>query len=143
MLNATLRAADRLLHVEFGDGEALDFPYLWLRDNCPSGFHPQTAEREFDLTQAPEAPSLSAARVEGDAIVLDWAEDGHVSGFPEGWRRAVAPGPRRRRPRSAPAGAAPPPRNVGRWASGHRPRAAGAGDRRSGVGPFRESRDRR
>ncbi|MEO1689272.1 MAG: TauD/TfdA family dioxygenase [Pseudomonadota bacterium] len=102
MLTATLRAADRLLHVEFGDGEALDFPFLWLRDNCPSGFHPQTAEREFDLTQAPRAPRVSDARVEGDALVLDWAEDGHVSRFPEAWLRAVAPGRRRLDPAAVP-----------------------------------------
>ncbi len=44
MTNVTLRGEDRMLSVAWTDGTSADFPFIWLRDNCPSGFHPQTQE---------------------------------------------------------------------------------------------------
>ena len=37
------------------------YPYLWLRDNCPSGLHPDTKERTFDLLSVPRTPTPAIA----------------------------------------------------------------------------------
>src|SRR4051794_3739537 len=49
MLIHSVEPRDRGLTVRWADDTSSDFPYLFLRDNCPSGFHPQTQERQFDL----------------------------------------------------------------------------------------------
>lgn len=92
MTTATLRGEDRVLHVAWPDGTRADFPFLWLRDNCPSGFHPQTKERLFDLTTLPDKISIAEARVEEDQIVLTWEAIDHVSRFKPDWLYAHRPG---------------------------------------------------
>ncbi len=82
-----LSVAPDLLTVTWSDGTASAFPTIWLRDNCPSGLHPQTGERDFDLLSVPARPTLAAAALEEGALVLQWA-DGHRSRFPPGWLAA-------------------------------------------------------
>ncbi|WFE88533.1 TauD/TfdA family dioxygenase [Roseibium porphyridii] len=92
MTSISLRGDDRVLHVAWGDGTSADFPFVWLRDNCPSGFHPQTQEREFDLTSIPMDISVSNADLEAEEIVLTWNHGDHVSRFDSGWLRKHRPG---------------------------------------------------
>ncbi|QFT33245.1 Gamma-butyrobetaine dioxygenase [Labrenzia sp. THAF82] len=92
MTSISLRGDDRVLHVAWGDGTSADFPFVWLRDNCPSGFHPQTQEREFDLTSIPMDISVSNADLEAKEIVLTWNHGDHVSRFDSGWLRKHRPG---------------------------------------------------
>jgi gamma-butyrobetaine dioxygenase len=92
MTNVTLRGGDRMLHVAWPDGTSADFPYIWLRDNCPSGFHPQTQERQFDLTGIPMDITIEKADREGDDIVLTWKDDGHVSRYRCEWLLDHRPG---------------------------------------------------
>ncbi|GAA0777333.1 DUF971 domain-containing protein [Roseibium denhamense] len=92
MTSVTLRGSDRMLHVAFQDGTEADFPFLWLRDNCPSGFHPQTLERQFDLTSIPLTLGILEADVDGDAIRIKWDDDGHESRFDPDWLRRHKPG---------------------------------------------------
>ena len=54
MTDATIRAEARCVALRWADGSSADFPFIWLRDNCPSGFHPHTGERAFDLLSVPE-----------------------------------------------------------------------------------------
>ena len=59
------------------------FNYCWLRDACPSCIDDQTRERTFDVASLPELPCARAARLEGDALVIEWqAEDSKVSHIP-------------------------------------------------------------
>ncbi|MGI9287863.1 MAG: gamma-butyrobetaine hydroxylase-like domain-containing protein, partial [Pseudomonadales bacterium] len=44
----------RSLSIEWNDGKSASFHYLWLRDNCPSAFHPDTKERVFDQLSVTE-----------------------------------------------------------------------------------------
>lgn len=90
------------LRLHRPDGTADDFPTIWLRDNCPSGFHPQTHERVADLMALDDAPELAGVERIGTEAVLTWA-DGHVSRFALGWLEAHRPG------QAAPDPAAIPP----------------------------------
>ncbi|PVB60531.1 TauD/TfdA family dioxygenase [Labrenzia sp. 011] len=92
MTQLSLRGSDRVLHVAWPDGTGADFPFLWLRDNCPSGFHPQTQEREFDLTGIPMDIAIAEATLEDGKIVLTWTGDGHVSRYDPEWLRDHRPG---------------------------------------------------
>ena len=66
---------DRALTVRWSDASTTDFPYLFLRDNDPSGFHPQTQERVFDLLSVPETLKLRKVAVEDSALVIDGEAD--------------------------------------------------------------------
>ncbi|KZM49501.1 TauD/TfdA family dioxygenase [Labrenzia sp. OB1] len=92
MTQLDLRGDDRVLHVAWPDGTSADFPFLWLRDNCPSGFHPQTQEREFDLTGIPANIAVTQASVDDGSIVLTWDDDGHVSRYDPAWLHGHRPG---------------------------------------------------
>lgn len=72
--------ADRLV-VTWSDGTATHYPTIWLRDNCPSGLHPQTHERLLDLLSLDPSPVLGSALLDGDVVALDYA-DGHASRLP-------------------------------------------------------------
>ncbi|QCB46911.1 TauD/TfdA family dioxygenase [Hydrogenophaga sp. PAMC20947] len=82
--------ADTLL-VTWADKTSTPFPTIWLRDNCPSGLHPQTRERVLDLLALDDAPVLCAAQLEAGCAVLSYA-DGHVSRMPLPLLSANRPG---------------------------------------------------
>lgn len=103
MLDLSARAEDRAITLTWPDGAVGTFPYLWLRDNCPGGFHPDTAERTFDLMSVPLDVAPAEHRIEGDRLVIDWAGEDHQSRFPLDWLRAHRPGA----PRPDPAAVAP------------------------------------
>ena len=73
-----LTVQDDMLVVTWTDDTTTQFPTIWLRDNCPSGFHPETHERLLDLLAIDEAPVLISATLDGDFAVLDY-DDGHIS----------------------------------------------------------------
>ena len=61
------------------------FNYLWLRDNCPSSWSPQTRDRVFDITSQPLDLKPAAARIDGNSLYVEWASDGHVSNYELDW----------------------------------------------------------
>ena len=75
--------------VVFADGGETVFHFPWLRDNCPSGFHPETRERVFDLLALPADFAPKSARAAGDALEVEWP-DGHRSRYAAAWLRANA-----------------------------------------------------
>lgn len=97
------QAAETLV-LRWPDAASLAFPAIWLRDNCPSAFHPDTGERTGDLMSIPDAPLIASARVDGTQVRLAWADGAPDSVFTLGWLQDHAPG----RPRADPA--ARPPR---------------------------------
>ncbi|MFM7028321.1 MAG: TauD/TfdA family dioxygenase [Chakrabartia sp.] len=80
-----------LLVVTWNDGSAASYPTIWLRDNCPTGLHPQTHERTLDLLSLADAPTLHSAEVTGDTLRLAYA-DGHISPMPLALLKANRPG---------------------------------------------------
>ena len=81
---------------------ASTYPALWLRDNCPSAFHPQTHERVLDLLSLDLAPVLLSADNTGETITLRYG-DGHISPMPTALLSAHRPG----QPAADPAAIAP------------------------------------
>ena len=87
----TLSVRPDTLDIAWTDGSTASYPTIWLRDNCPSGLHPQTHERFSDLLALDAAPALSQAGAEGGTVVLRY-EDGHVSHMPVSLLSAHRPG---------------------------------------------------
>jgi gamma-butyrobetaine dioxygenase len=84
---------DDMLIVAWTDDTTSQFPTIWLRDNCPSGLHPETHERLLDLLAIDEAPVLITAAIDGGFAVLEY-DDGHVSRMPLALLNAHRPGRR-------------------------------------------------
>lgn len=76
---------ERTIELDFPSGAHGRFDYLWLRDNCPSGFHPETNERVFDLLSVPEDLRAQEANVVGDELHVVWAGDRHRSTYSLNW----------------------------------------------------------
>ena len=58
------------------------FNYYWLRDACPSTIDPVTRERVFDVSELQHAPRPRAARLQDEALVIDWADEAHRTTLP-------------------------------------------------------------
>lgn len=86
--------ADRLT-LRWTDGTLGVFPYLWLRDADPAGFHHQTGERTFDLTSVPLDVKAASAKIDGDTLLVRWQDRDAPSRFPLDWARRHRPGRRR------------------------------------------------
>ena len=77
-----------LLHIDWGDGYASDFPLRWLRANCPCAScreQRREATAQTDLltlssTPPPSADVANAELVGNYAVRLVWT-DGHDSGI--------------------------------------------------------------
>ena len=79
---------DKGLHIILSDGGSHYFNYYWLRDNCPSSFSSVTRERSFDIFHLDTAPRPNSAAVDGDALVIHWAGEDHVTRMPLDWLEA-------------------------------------------------------
>jgi len=69
------------LTVPLSSGDVY-FNYCWLRDACTSCIDSQTRERIFDVASLPDLPRASAARLEGDALVIEWQRESQISHIP-------------------------------------------------------------
>ncbi|MGB4408759.1 MAG: TauD/TfdA family dioxygenase [Burkholderiaceae bacterium] len=76
-----LQVSTDALIVTWTDASTTRVPSIWLRDNCPSGLHPDTHERLLDLLAVDDTPLLVSAQLEGDTALLAYA-DGHNSRMP-------------------------------------------------------------
>ena len=61
------------------------FNYLWLRDNCPTSWSPQTRDRVFDIASQPLDLRPASATILGSTLQLEWSGDGHVSRYDLDW----------------------------------------------------------
>jgi len=97
-----LRAREDALEIAWEDGTQTVAPWLWLIDNEPAAFHPQTEERTFDLLSVPENLRPDAVATADDAIIVTWPGRTAESRIEVAWLRAMAA-----RRRSDPADIAP------------------------------------
>lgn len=102
-MHPTLHTGAEGLDIRWPDGTRGQFPYIWLRDTDPSGFHPQTGERTFDLTSVPLDIVPHAAAVTPDALLITWKDGEAPSRFDLDWIRAHRPGRPRHDPADIPA----------------------------------------
>ncbi|MCG7573026.1 TauD/TfdA family dioxygenase [Phaeobacter sp. CNT1-3] len=91
MTQAHLCADTAAVNVTFDDGAKGTFPFLWLRDNDPTGFHPDTQERLTDLTAISLDTAVTDAAVDGDALALTF-DDGAAVRYQLDWLAAHRPG---------------------------------------------------
>lgn len=84
--------ADTHIRVTWSDHMTGDFPFIWLRENDPAGFHPQTQERLTDLTAIALDIKAIKATQEGNDLHVFWSETEAPSQFDLDWLRAHRPG---------------------------------------------------
>ncbi|MGH1466058.1 MAG: TauD/TfdA family dioxygenase [Cognatishimia sp.] len=94
-MQLTLDMGAERLDIRWPDGTNGQFPYIWLRDTDPAGFHPLTGERSFDLTSVALDVAPSSAEVEGEALLVQWPDQAQPSRFDLHWLKAHRPGIRR------------------------------------------------
>lgn len=99
---ADVSLGDKGLTLPLPSGTSAYFNYYWLRDNCPDSFNATTRERSFDIFHLEAAPRAEAASIEGEALVIDWAGEDHVTRMPLNWLAAYAEGKRRPDPADLP-----------------------------------------
>ena len=89
-----IRRGERALVIQWADGVEGIYPFLWLRDNDPSGFHPDTHERTFDLlsVQSDISPSTVEHTPGGDELTLTWPDLEGSSRYSTAWLASHGPG---------------------------------------------------
>jgi gamma-butyrobetaine dioxygenase len=92
---ANVMHGERALMVTWQDDSVTEYPYVWLRDNDPGGFHPDAGERLFDLTTIPVDIRPDTCTLEADALRVTWPEPTSPSVFPLDWLRSHQPGRQR------------------------------------------------
>jgi gamma-butyrobetaine dioxygenase len=90
------------LELRLPEGRNAYFNAWWLRDNCPTSFDSETRERVFDVFHHAATPRPEWAHVEDGALVVKWAEDGHISRYPLDMLASYADGKRRHDPADLP-----------------------------------------
>ncbi|WP_370223380.1 TauD/TfdA family dioxygenase [Pararhodobacter marinus] len=90
------------VEIRLSDGAMHYFNAYWLRDNDPTSFSPVTRERSFDIFHLDTAPVVKSAAVEGDALVLHWTHEDHVTRMPLSWLEGFRNGARRPDPADLP-----------------------------------------
>ena len=69
------------LELHWSDHITSQYPFIWLRDIDPLGFHPQTKERNFDLTSVPIDIQPSQVRLTTRGVELQWPRETQSSVF--------------------------------------------------------------
>ncbi len=114
MLITAAESCGPMVRITWYDGSRTEYPATWLRDNCPSGFHPDTQERQFDLLSIQSHITARTLTTNGNALRIEWdTEPRHESRFDAGWLYGHRPGRRQHDPadlpsQSWPLGFAPP-----------------------------------
>lgn len=92
MTRPTLHVGPDAIALDWA-GAPARYPLLWLRDNAPEAFHPQTRERVQDLLSLPEQPGIDGAELTDDALHVRWT-DAAPSTYPLAWLADRRPGHR-------------------------------------------------
>jgi gamma-butyrobetaine dioxygenase len=95
-VNDTLTLGDvaigsRALVVAWPDGRRGEYPFAWLRDNCPCSAcrHPGSGQRLLEPTAIALDILPAEARLDGDRLVVAWGPGGHASEYEGGWLRGA------------------------------------------------------
>lgn len=91
-VQAQLDSSLRMLVIHWNESETSYFPYVWLRDNDPAGFHPDTQERQFDLTTINLDDDICEFEIDQETIRLSWLEEAYTAEFRLAWLYENQPG---------------------------------------------------
>ncbi|MBU2957826.1 TauD/TfdA family dioxygenase [Paracoccus sp. 1_MG-2023] len=89
MTETSFELHDKGMVVGLPEGQRY-FNYYWLRDACQSCIDPQTRERVFDASELAQPPRATSAMVEGEVVVIGWADEAQASRVPLALLRDVA-----------------------------------------------------
>ena len=89
------------LEVPLG-GRRAYFNFHWLRDADPEAIDPATRERVLDIAAIEGGPVARGARLDGDALVIDWASEDGATHLPISLLEEVAARGRVRDPADLP-----------------------------------------
>jgi len=91
-LNASINSDKRCVIIDWKDGTTATYPFIWLRDNDPAGFHPDTRERQFDITTINLNDEISKIMLEVDSIEFLWRSEGYTAKYSLSWLYTHKPG---------------------------------------------------
>ncbi len=83
-----------MIHIKWSDNSDSSYPFLWLRENDPAGFHKDTNERMTDLTSIPLDISLTKAFIKDDVLMLNWSDSENSTRYNLDWLYHHKPGKR-------------------------------------------------
>jgi len=92
---ADVTRGERAFTITWDDRTVAEYPFIWLRDNAPEEFHPDTRERVFDLTAVSLEIIPDAFDVEAGALIIHWPAKEQASKYPAEWLQVHRPGQRR------------------------------------------------
>ena len=95
---ANVVRGDRAFTITFSDRSDTEFPFIWLRDNDPGDFHPDTHERVFDLTTVDLDIEPSQYKLSDGALSILWPGKEAASSYSADWLYRHRPGTRRKDP---------------------------------------------
>ena len=72
---STAELSGAMLSVGFIDGSTAIYPLVFILDNDPQYFHPQTKERTLDLLALPAEPAAISVSKTPDHIEVEWEND--------------------------------------------------------------------
>jgi gamma-butyrobetaine dioxygenase len=81
-----------MLSVAFTGGGTATYPLVFILDNDPQYFHPQTKERTLDLLALPEEPSAKRVTMTNDHVVVEWESGLATTIMTANWLYAHRPG---------------------------------------------------
>lgn len=82
----------RMLVIHWHESHISYYPYIWLRDNDPAGFHPDTKERHFDLTSISLDDDIYEYEIDAGKIKLSWQNEAYSAEFSLAWLYLNQPG---------------------------------------------------
>jgi gamma-butyrobetaine dioxygenase len=74
--------------IIWNDNHTSHFHFLWLRDNCPTSFHPDTRMRKFNILNVSKDIHPIDWKITGNGnLHISWSENNHISIFDSKWLR--------------------------------------------------------
>lgn len=98
MTIADVARGERGFNISWNDQSEAELPFIWLRDNDPDDLHPQTREREFNLTSVELDISPISFALEDGGLRVGWPNKERESFYSTDWLRAHQPGRTRHDP---------------------------------------------
>lgn len=92
MVHATINSNKRCVDIHWSDAELTSYPFIWLRDNDPAGFHPQTHERHFDIGSVDVFDVIDHVEVVAGSLMLHWQGEQYSATYELLWLRDNRPG---------------------------------------------------
>ena len=70
------------------DNKKSVFHFLWLRDNCPTSFHPDTRMRIFNILSVSKDIYPMKIKEKNNKLIIHWSENNHISKYDLKWLRS-------------------------------------------------------